>query len=118
MQSLVKANSTNPAFNKPAYHYIRESDQLPTIAQAIAAEDAPDFDGHIAKVKLFALASSWTWYVLAYDPETSMAYCLVDGDCLEYGDVNMRELASVRSFGLPIERDLHFTPTNAHEISR
>lgn len=102
----------------PTYCYIRDTDRLPTIAQAIALEDREDFAGHVARVKLFMPEGSWTWYVLAYDPDTRMAYCLVDGDFAEYGDVSLDEIESLRGpvLRLPVERDLHFAPTNARQL--
>ena len=97
-------------FGGPAYQYIRTTDKLPTIAEALDVEDP------IAKVKLFALGSSWTWYIAAYDPETRNAFALVDGHELEAGVVHIPELLALKSFGLPIERDLHWTPRKFSEI--
>lgn len=90
---------------RPAYAYIRQSDKLPTIAEAIAKDDRK------AKVKLFDPTGSWTWFIIAYDPDTRIAYGLVDGFEREFGDFSMAELCSIRGrFGLPLERDLYFTP--------
>lgn len=93
--------------NRPAYQYIRASDELPSI------EDTLDLEGTelVAKVKLFDPTGSWTWYIAAYDPDTRLAYALVDGMELETGDISMEELVAFRGgFGLPIERDLYWTP--------
>ena len=85
----------------PAYRYIRESDHLPVVAP----------EEPVALVKLFDPTGSWTWYIAAYDPETRQAYGLVHGFDDEYGYISMAELVDIRGqFGLPIERDLHWTP--------
>ena len=65
-----------------------------------------------AKVKLFTPDGAWTWYVVEFDG-TDICYGLVDGFELEFGTFSLRELASVRGqLGLPIERDLWFTPVS------
>jgi len=89
---------------RPAYRYIRESDHIPPLATN------DDGDG-IARVKLFDPTGSWTWYISEYDPETRTAYGRVHGFADEYGAIYMPELVEYRGrFGLPIERDLHWTP--------
>lgn len=86
---------------RPAYRYIRKSDELP-----IEPPEEP-----MALVKLFDPTGSWTWYIAAYDPATRTAWGLVDGSEEEYGDIYMPELVALRGrSGLPIERDLHWTP--------
>ena len=62
----------------------------------------------LLRVKFFALASSWTWYVLEYDPEQRLFFGLVDGFEKELGYFSLAELESL---GLRIERDLYFKPT-------
>ena len=90
---------------RPAYRYIRSADKLPTVNQAIAIDDP------IARVKLFDPSGGWTWYLAGYDPESRIAYALVDGFELESGGIDMRELCAIRGpFGLPIERDLYWAP--------
>jgi len=68
----------------------------------------------IARVKLFDPTGSWTWYLSEYDPDPDgggLAFGLVIGHEVELGYVSLDELAAVRvRFGLPIERDIHFTP--------
>src|SRR3972149_3650563 len=91
--------------NRPAYRYIRVSDRLPTIEEA-RNEVVP-----MARIKLFDPTGSWTWYVNSYDPDSRQAYGLVDGFEREYGYFDMAELCALRGqFGLPVERDLHWTP--------
>ena len=88
---------------RPCYRYIRQSDRLP----ALDDESQPA----IARIKLFDPTGSWTWYISAYDPETRLALGLVDGFEKEMGYIDMAELVAFRGrFGLPIERDLYWTP--------
>lgn len=90
---------------RPAYKYLRGTDKLPTIA------DLRDDDQAIARVKLFDPTGSWTWYIAAYDPDTRQAYGIVAGHETEEGYIDMAELVAFRGgFGLPIERDLYWTP--------
>jgi len=86
---------------RPAYRYIRESDQVPPLG----TEDG------IARIKLFDPTGSWTWYISEYDPATRTAYGRVHGQDDEYGYISMAELVEYRGrFSLPIERDLWWTP--------
>ena len=90
---------------RPAYRYIRKSDGVPALG-ATSEEADP-----IARVKLFNPEGSWTWYVVEYDPESRVAFGLVDGFEREAGDFSMAELVDFRGrLGLPIERDLSWTP--------
>ena len=59
------------------------------------------------------------WYIAGYDPETHIAWGLVRGFEVEYGDIDMTELLAVRvrPFGLPIERDLHWAPASLASIA-
>ena len=90
---------------KPAYRYIRKSDNVP-----VTSSDS------MALIKLFDPTSSWTWYITEYDPEGRIAYGLVDGFEKELGSFSMKELVDYRGkFGLPIERDLHWKPRPVSE---
>ena len=109
---MTKAIEQSTFQKRPAYAYIRESDKLPTIDEALAQRGSLT-----AKVKLFDPTGSWTWYIAAYDPETRIAYGLVDGFELEEGDISMTELVAYRGgFGLPIERDLYWEPKTLEQI--
>lgn len=96
--------------NKPAYRYIRASDKLPAIYKG---------DG-VARIKLFNPTGAGTWYLSEYDPETRQAFGLADLGCgAELGYISMEELVEFRGrFGLPIERDLYWTPKPLSEITR
>ena len=93
--------------NKPAYRYIRQSDHLP-----VEPPEKP-----MALVKLFDPTGSWTWFISSYDPKTRLAFGLVHGFEIEYGDISMEELVEFRGrMGLPIERDLYWTPKPLSEL--
>ena len=95
-----------PSFNRPAYWYVRDSDNLPSAARA-AAEPDP-----VVRVKLFDPQGSWSWYLAGYDPDRRLAFGAVDGWEFEVGDFWMPELTVLRGrlLRLPIERELDFEP--------
>lgn len=75
----------------------------------------PDQTGNVKPpLKLFAPWGAATWLIASIDPdEPSMAFGLCDlgFGCPELGYVWLPELRDLRStFGLKIERDLHFKP--------
>lgn len=74
----------------------------------------PEFDP-LPAAKLFTPDAGATWLLTELDPEDQdTAYGLSDlGQGMpEQGYVSLTELASIRGgLGLPIERDLYFTPT-------
>ena len=88
---------------RPCYRYIRQSDHIPS--------DTRESRDPLALVKLFNPTGAGTWYIAEYDPETRIAYGLCVLQDAELGYVSMAELTTYRGqFGLPIERDLHWTP--------
>jgi hypothetical protein len=88
-----------------AYRYIRASDHIPTFSQLA------DDDTDIAHVKLFALETSWSWYIASYDPDDRTCFGYVRGHESELGSFSMEELTQYRGrFGLPLERDIHYKP--------
>ena len=95
---------------RPCYRYIRRSDKMP-----------PHYDSTnntTVRVKLFNPTGIGTWYLTEYDPDTRTAYGLCVLQDAELGYVNMAELTSFRGqFGLPIERDLHWTPKPLSEVT-
>jgi hypothetical protein len=68
-------------------------------------------------VKLFTPDAGCTWLLSEIDPEDpdhAFGLCDLGMGYPELGYVSLNELASVRGkFGLPVERDLHFTPKGA-----
>lgn len=73
-----------------------------------------------AIIKYFNPCGSATWYAMEYCPEEKIFFGYVDlyGDGMgEYGYFSLEELESITlPFGLKIERDLYFTPTNIEDI--
>lgn len=95
-----------------AYIYIRDSDELPPLG----SQDGKG-DEAVAKVKLFTPDSSWTWWIIEYDPIERLAFGLVSGFEVELGYFSIEELEGVRGkLGLRIERDLHWEPKAIGEI--
>jgi Protein of unknown function (DUF2958) len=70
----------------------------------------------LAPVKFFTPDNQWTWYATEYDGKDTF-FGLVSGFEVEMGYFSMVELEGVRgSLGLPIERDLYFTPTPLRQL--
>ncbi len=93
--------------NDPAYVFIPDEmkDKIPAM-RATESELEP-----MAMLKFLTPDSSWTWYVVEYDPEQRICFGLVIGYEREFGYFSLEELEQVRGpMGLPIERDLHFEP--------
>lgn len=102
------ATLTSPFRKTPAYRYIRESDKLPL--------EAPE-ENPVAKVKLFNPTGAGTWFLASYNPETGEAFGVAEIHEREYGYIYLPELVAFRGrFGLPIERDIHFTPRPLAEL--
>lgn len=74
----------------------------------------------IAIVKFFNPCGVGTWYGIEYDPKERIFFGYVDlgnPDFAEYGYFSLEELESIKlPFGLKIERDLYFEPTNMKDI--
>jgi hypothetical protein len=73
----------------------------------------------VAVVKFFG-SGRWTWYATEFDGEDTFFGYVVSGlgpDFDELGYFSLAELSSVKfpPFGLPLERDLHFTPKPLRE---
>ena len=108
----MKPDLETSTFQKrPCYRYIRAGDNLP-----VRNERSND---PIAKVRLFNPTGIGTWYLTEYDPKTRIAYGLCILQDAELGYVSMQELVEYRGqFGLPIERDLFWTPKRLSEVTR
>jgi len=69
-----------------------------------------------ASVKFFSPDSSWTWYLSEFDGD-GLFFGLVIGMEIELGYISLSELQSARGpLGLPIERDLYYTPKTFREL--
>ena len=81
----------------------------------LGSQDGLGYDA-VAQVKYFTPDNSWTWYATEYDPEERMFFGLVLGCEQELGYFSLDEIKAARGpLGLPIERDLHFTPKPIRE---
>ncbi len=84
----------------------------------------------LAQVKFFTPDSNWTWYATEgspvdddgfYDTDKEkvdfLFFGLVAGHEIEMGYFSLSELEAARGpLGLPVERDLHFTPKTLKEL--
>lgn len=87
--------------------------KLPSVEAAYSTKDP------IVWVKFFYPDFSWTWYMCGYDPDTEVAWGLVDGWEIEVGDFSVKELRQTKGkLGLGIERDLYFDPVPLSQLSR
>lgn len=83
---------------------------------ALYAQDGK-YDDAIAYVKFFTPDSNWTWFATEYDPVDKIFFGLVIGHEAEQGYFSLGELEKAKGFlGLPVERDLHFTPKTLKEV--
>lgn len=119
--SIVYSNRFS---GKPAYKYLRASDNIPTYDEFLAELHKTGADDPLCKVKLFHPMSRLTYYVYAatdYGEEGSPQIILsgymispLGPDCDEEGDTAIEELANLRP--LPVERDLYWKPQRLSEI--
>lgn len=82
-----------------------------------AGEDTIDFH---PVVKLFTPDAACTWLLSELDPEDpdiAFGLCDLGMGCPEMGSVRLSELSQLRGrFGLPVEQDLHFTPSKGLSV--
>jgi hypothetical protein len=113
MQSRLNTVEVVSMFEKgPCYRYIRRSDELPVAID-------PGIPGNlvVAPVKLFNPTGLGTWWLASFDPDTGIAYGVVDLHEREAGDFDVLELVEYRGlWDLPIERDLHYSPSTIAEL--
>ena len=85
-----------------------------------ARENTPDMTLADQEViaKFFDPLGSWTWYVLNQDPaDTDYLWGIVKGFEVEIGSFSLSDLQEIgKKRILGIERDIHFTPKNAHTV--
>jgi len=66
----------------------------------------------ICHFKLFTPDSNWSWYIIEVDQESLLCFGYVIGHESELGYFTLQELEEVQgSLDLPIELDIHYTPT-------
>jgi len=87
-------------------------EQLPPLYSQEQVEDP------LVVCKFFTPDSNWTWYAYEFDGE-DLFFGLVYGLETEFGYFSLTELSEARGpLGLPIERDLHFTPKKLSEVRK
>jgi hypothetical protein len=80
-------------------------------------ENLTDMGDAIAHVKFFNPTGSQSWFITEFDGTDRMFGYVTGMDYDEFGYVSLAELSAVRGrFGLPIERDVWFTPTPMRDI--
>jgi len=93
------------------------NDLITAIPNLYTTEDEED---PICHIKLFTPDASWTWYINELsidDNDTCFGY--VVGLESELGYFSLSEIETVRGhLGLPVERDLGFTPTRLSEVKK
>lgn len=103
------AGQTAEPWTTPAYQYITDTDDLPLI------ERTPPWP--LCRVKLFNPSGAGTWFIAGYDPDTRIAFGIADIQERELGSFSLDEIIEYRSpIGLPIERDLYWTPTPSKDL--
>lgn len=71
-------------------------------------------DDPVVTLKWFTPDSSWTWYVLEFDPTERLCFGVVVGHQREHGYFSLDEIEQLRGpLGLPVERDLYWKPIPA-----
>jgi len=94
------------------------------LTKAILRKLAPlgttqDAEDPFVRVKFFTPDGGWTWYVTEAGLENDdfIFFGYVIGPFPEWGYFRLSELKKVRgALGLPVERDLHFTPRHFSQI--
>jgi hypothetical protein len=121
----TKMMKTKNECGKPVLHFYREGGMklLPeelraTLPKLYAQDGVKD---PIVHAKFFTPDSSWTWFVTEgqEDEGDFRFFGYVVGFEGEWGYFVLSELESARGgLGLPIERDLHFTPRPFSEVRK
>ena len=74
----------------------------------------------VARVKFFGPDTGWTWYATEGEPQGDdfLFYGYVRGVGDEWGYFTLSEIQSIRgALGLPVERDLYFSPRPISEVA-
>lgn len=98
------------------------NDLIPTtllseIPDLYASENETD---PLVRVKLFTPDSNWSWFITEVSQsDGDTCFGLVVGLEVELGYFSLSELSQVRGvMGLPVERDLYFTPKPLSEVQK
>jgi hypothetical protein len=80
------------------------------------ANEKKSLEETMAVVKLFTPDGNWTWYITEFDG-VDRFFGLVDGFEKELGYFSLSELLKLRGpMGLPVERDMYWTPKSLKEL--
>jgi len=87
------------------------------LPELYATEDI-ELEDKLILAKLFTPWSSWTWYVIEYDGE-DRCFGFVKGHEAEFGYFSIKELSEIEGpYGLKVERDRYFKPTEVGDMPR
>lgn len=76
-------------------------------------------DNAIAYIKFFNPTGSQTWYITEYDQEDTFFGLYTDSTEQELGYFSLSELKAFKGlFGLGIERDMYFEPTEIKNLRK
>lgn len=84
---------------------------------ALYAQDGKGDDA-IVYAKFFHCLSGMYWYATEYSPEDRLFFGWVYSQSPELGYFSLDEFEQTRIKGIPMERDLHFTPCTLREVKR
>jgi hypothetical protein len=93
--------------------------ELAATLPAFYATEGDDLEAKVLHAHYF-LAPVGDWWVAEYRPETGEAFGYVSlgmPGCAEWGYFALDELERLNTRGMVVERDLHWTPTLAHEAN-
>ena len=99
--------------------YKESHDLMPdSIVETIPRLNATDGDpDRTMLLKWFTPDSSWSWYVIEYDPAERLCFGLVDGLGQELTYFSLDQIEHLRGpHGLPVERDPDFSPTPLSDL--
>lgn len=86
--------------------------------QLYTTENVP-LEDKVVVAKFFIPDSNWVWYAVEGSPENDnfLFFGLVNGFEREWSYFSLNELTSFRGpLGLPVERDLYFTPQTIKQL--
>src|SRR5947207_5571288 len=118
IESIVRgvgcASSEGVSSKEERYRYRTVTEGAPrTTSPALPQEAVAD---PLVICKFFTPDAQWTWYALEFDGD-DVFFGLVVGLEPELGYFLLSELTRARGpLGLPIERDVHFSPTRLSEV--
>lgn len=96
-------------------HDLMPADAAPAIPPLYATQHEDD---PIARLKWFTPDSSWTWFVVEYDPAERRCFGLVIGHEREFGHFSLDEIQELRGpLGLQVERDLYWKAQPASQCT-